>query len=264
MGTAMPTATLNGIRLYYEVHGQGEPLVFLHGFAGTAESWRPQVAALSARYRLILYDARGHWRTESPKEAEAYSHDIAVEDLRALLDQVKAGPTIVGGLSMGGVIALAFYAKYPARVRALILCDTGPGFKNLERRDRWTRSREKVAELLEREGMPGFAGSRHAALDYYTSSEIMLQHDPVGLAHVNRRILVIPDTRFMDLLSRIAVPTLVLVGAEDTDYRPAAEYMARKIPGAELVVLDKAGHGANVDQPDAFNRAIRDFLERRL
>ncbi|MBI4561650.1 MAG: alpha/beta fold hydrolase, partial [Candidatus Rokubacteria bacterium] len=109
----MPTATLNGIRLYYEVHGQGAPLVLLHGFAGTAESWRPQISALAASYRLILYDARGHWRSESPKEAHAYSHDVAVEDLRALLDHAGAGPAIVGGLSMGGVIALAFYAKYP-------------------------------------------------------------------------------------------------------------------------------------------------------
>lgn len=260
----MPTATLNEVRLYYEVHGQGGPLVFLHGFAGTAESWKPQIPAFSVRYRLILYDARGHWRSESPKDPAAYSHDIAVEDLQALLDHVGAGPTIVGGLSMGGVIALAFYAKYPERVRALILCDTGPGFRNPERREEWRRSREQAAALLEREGMAGFAKSRYAELDYYTSNEIMLQHDPVGLAHVNRKILVIPDTRLMDLLPRVAVPTLVLVGAEDTDFRAPADYMARKIPGAELVVLDKAGHGANVDQPGAFNRAILDFLDRRL
>lgn len=260
----MPTAILNGVRLYYEIHGQDVPLVLLHGFAGTAESWKPQIPALSARYRLILYDARGHWRSESPKEAEAYSHDIAVEDLRALLDHVEAGPTIVGGLSMGGVIALAFYAKYQARVRALILCDTGPGFRNPERREAWRRSREEVAALLEREGMTAFALSHHAALDYYTSREIMLQHDPVGQAHVNRNILVIPDTRLIDLLPRVTVPTLVLVGAEDTDFRAAADYMAQKIPGAELVVLDRAGHGANVDQPEAFNRAILDFLDRRL
>jgi pimeloyl-ACP methyl ester carboxylesterase len=260
----MPTALLNGIRLYYEVHGQGAPLVLLHGFAGTAESWKPQIPALSARYRLILYDARGHWRSESPKSADAYSHDIAVEDLRALLDHVGAGPTIVGGLSMGGVIALAFYARYPERVRALILCDTGPGFRNPERREEWTRSREKAAELLEREGMAGFARSRYAELDYYTSKEVMLQHDPIGLAHVNRKILVIPDARYIDLLPRISVPTLVLVGAEDTDFRAPADYMARKIPGAELAVLERAGHGANVDQPEAFNRAILDFLDRRL
>ncbi|MFQ5898290.1 MAG: alpha/beta fold hydrolase [Candidatus Methylomirabilia bacterium] len=260
----MPTATLNRVRLYYEVHGQGAPLALLHGFAGTARSWAPQVPTLSARYRLILYDARGHWRSESPKGAGAYSHEIAVEDLRALLDHLGAGPTIIGGLSMGGVIALAFYASYPQRVRGLILCDSGPGFKNPERREQWTRSRERAAELLEREGMSGFAKSRYAELDYYTSNEIMLQHDPVGLAHVNRKILVIPDSRLIDLLPRVAVPTLVLVGAEDIEYRAAADYMARKIPGAERVVLEKAGHGANVDQPEAFNQAILDFLARRL
>lgn len=260
----MATATLNGVRFYYEVHGQGAPLVLLHGFAGTAESWKPQVAALSARYQLILYDARGHWRSESPKTADAYSIDVAVEDLRALLDHVGAGSTIVGGLSMGGVIALAFYAKCPEQVRALILCDTGPGFRNPERREEWRRSREQAAQLLEREGMAGFVKSHFAELDYYTSNDIMLQHDPQGLAHVNRKILVIPDSRLMDLLHAVTVPTLVLVGAEDTDFRAPADYMARKIPGAELVVLDKAGHGANIDQPEAFNRAVVDFLQRRL
>ncbi|MBI4240943.1 MAG: alpha/beta fold hydrolase [Candidatus Rokubacteria bacterium] len=259
----MPTAQLNGIRLYYEVHGQGQPLVLLHGFAGTAESWKPQVAGFSLRYRLILYDARGHWRSKSPKSADAYSIDIAVEDLRALLDHVGAGPTIVGGLSMGGVIALAFYAKYPERVRALILCDTGPGFRNPERREEWRRQREEVARLLEREGMKAFARSPHAELDYYTAPDIMLQHDPQGLAHVNRKVLVVPDASLIDLLPRVAVPTLVLVGAEDRDFRAPADYMAGKIPGAELAVLDKAGHGANVDQPEAFNRAVLDFLDQR-
>jgi pimeloyl-ACP methyl ester carboxylesterase len=260
----MPTATLNGIRLYYEVHGQGTPLALLHGFAGTAESWKLQVGALSARYRLILYDARGHWRSESPKDPAGYGIDIAVEDLRTLLDHLEAGPAIVGGLSMGGVVALAFSLRYPARVRALILADTGPGFRNPERRAEWARSREAVARLLEEEGMRAFAASTHAELDYYTAPEIMLQHDPVGLAHVNRKVLVIPDSRLIDGLPEVRVPTVVIVGAEDTDYVPAAEYMARKIPGAEHVVIPRAGHGANIDQPEAFNRAILDFLDRRL
>ncbi|MBI2152969.1 MAG: alpha/beta fold hydrolase [Candidatus Rokubacteria bacterium] len=260
----MSTAVLNGIKLYYEVHGQGTPLVLMHGFAGTAESWKPQIPALSAKYRLILYDARGHWRSESPRSADLYSHDIFADDLRALLDHLDAEATIVGGLSMGGVIALTYYFKHPERVRALILADTGPGFRNPERRAQWTRSREVVARLLEEGGMPAFARSKYAELDYYTAPEIMLQHDPTSLAHVNRKVLVIPDSRLIDRLPEIRVPTLVLVGADDTDFLAAAEAMARKIPGAVHVVIPKAGHGANVDQPEAFNHAILDFLAPRL
>jgi pimeloyl-ACP methyl ester carboxylesterase len=256
----MPTAALNGIRLYYEVHGQGAPLVLMHGFAGTAESWKPQIPDLSARYRLILYDARGHGRSDSPRSADGYCHEIFAEDLRALLDQLDAQTAVVGGLSMGGVIALTFYFKYPQRVRALILADTGPGFRNPERRAKWTRSREAVARLLEEGGMPAFARSKYAQLNYYTAPEIMLKHDPIGLAHVNRKVLVIPDSRLIDRLPEVGVPTLVVVGADDTDFLAASEVMARKIPGAAHVVIPKAGHGANVDQPEAFNRAILDFL----
>ncbi|MEK7709386.1 MAG: alpha/beta fold hydrolase [candidate division NC10 bacterium] len=260
----MAMAVLNGIRLYHEVHGRGTPLVLMHGFAGTAESWKLQIPDLSARYRLILYDARGHWRSESPPSADRYSHEIFADDLRALLDHLDAESAVVGGLSMGGVIALTFYFKYPARVRALILADTGPGFRNPERRAEWTRSRETVARLLETGGMPAFARSKHALLDYYTAPEIMLRHDSIGLAHVNRKVLVIPDSRLIDRLPEVGVPTLVIVGADDTDFLAASEVMARKIPGAAHVVIPKAGHGANVDQPEAFNRAILDFLTERL
>ncbi|MBI4587236.1 MAG: alpha/beta fold hydrolase, partial [Candidatus Rokubacteria bacterium] len=252
----MPTEIFNGARLYYEVHGRGTPLVLMHGFAGTAESWGPQIPALSAAYRLILYDARGHWRSESPRSANLYSPEIFADDLRALLDHLDAETAVIGGLSMGGVIALTFYFKHPARVRALILADTGPGFRNPERRAEWARSRERVARLLEEGGMPAFASSPDARLDYYTAPEIMLRHDPVGLAHVNRKVVVVPDSRLIDGLSEVRAPTLVIVGADDTDFLGASAYMARKIPGAAHVVIPKAGHGANVDQPEAFNRAI--------
>ena len=260
----MPSARLNGIRLHYEVHGQGFPLVLLHGFAGTAESWKPQIPALSARYRLILYDARGHWRSESPRDPGAYSQEVAAADLAALLEHLGAKKAIVGGLSMGGVVALRFYFQHPDRVRALLLADTGPGFRNPEARENWNRSRDQVARLLERDGIRAFADSAHAALDYYTPREVMLQLDPLGLAHTSRGVLTFHDAALIDQLPTIAVPTLILVGANDTEFVAAAAYMQRKISGSELVVLEGAGHGANVDQPEAFNHALLDFLSRRL
>ena len=92
----------------------------------------------------------------------------------------------------------------------------------------------------------------------------MLKHDPIGLAHVNRKVLVMPDSQLIDRLPEVAVPTLVVVGADDVDFLAASEVMARKIPGAAHIVIPKAGHVANVDQPEAFNRAILDFLAQRL
>ncbi len=260
----MPMTVLNGVRLYYEMHGHGTPLVLMHGFAGTADSWKPQIPDLSAQYQLILYDARGHWRSESPRSPDQYSPEIFAEDLRALLDHLKVTGAVVGGLSMGGVIALTLYFTHPERVRALILADTGPGFKNPAHREAWRQSRERVSRLLEEGGMAAFARSPYARADYYTAPEIMLQHDPVGLANVNRKALIPPDSRLIDRLPEIHVPTLVIVGADDADFLGASEYMARKITGARHVVIPKAGHGANVDQPEAFNRAILDFLKKSL
>ena len=260
----MPTAHLNGIGLYYEVHGHGFPLVLLHGFAGTTQSWAPQIPALSARHRLILYDSRGHGRTESPGDPRAYSQEIAAADLSGLLGHLGVQKGIVGGLSMGGVVAMTFYLKHHHRVRALVLADTGPGFRNPEAREAWNRSRDAVSRFLEQEGIQAFADSPHAALNYYTTRDVMLQLDPVGLAHANRGVATFHDSWLIDQLPTIAVPTLIIAGANDADFVHTAAYMQRKISGSELVVIEGAGHGANVDQPEPFNHAILDFLSRRL
>jgi pimeloyl-ACP methyl ester carboxylesterase len=252
----MPKVKVNGVNLYYEVHGEGFPVIFQHGFTGTTNSWRPQIPALSKGYRFIIYDARGHGQSDSPPSLNQYSADIVVEDLRQLLKSLKIDKAVVGGLSMGGYQSLRFYLRHPEMVVALILMDTGPGYRNPAHRDEWNRQQEERAKLFETQGMAAYV----AIAPSYTSKEILLKQNPVGLANMARKVVAQHDSVVIESLGNVKVPTLVLVGEKDTPFLPAAEYMSKVILGAQRKVISSAGHAANIDNPEEFNKAILDFL----
>ena len=130
----MPRVDVNGVSLYYEVTGHGPPLVLAHGFACGLRMWDPQVNALARSWRVVTYDVRGHGISEAPDDPAAYSQAISVADLRALLEHLKMRRAAVGGLSMGGNIALNFALAHPDMVTALIVADTGAGSRGLRRR----------------------------------------------------------------------------------------------------------------------------------
>ena len=260
----MPKAMINGVRLYYEVHGDGFPVVFTHGFAGTTWMWHPQTPVLSQRYKFICWDVRGHGQSESPPSPEQYSADIVVEDLYQLLRLVNAERAVVGGLSMGGYLSLRFYLRHAEMVAALILMDTGPGYRNLTHMREWNEEQERRARLLETQGIEAFADDpTTATLDTYTPQHLMLKQNPVGLAHMVRRVVGQHDTVVIPILGGIKVPTLILVGDRDTPFLKSSEYMAKAIPGAKLVVIPDAGHASNIDNADAFNKAVLDFLNKQ-
>ncbi|MFC2022242.1 alpha/beta fold hydrolase [Chloroflexota bacterium] len=256
----MPKVRVNDIELYYEVHGQGYPVVFQHGFGATVSMWQPQVPVLSREYQFVIYDARGHGQSESPPSPDQYSADIVVEDLFQLLRTLGIEKAVVGGLSMGGYDSLRFYLRHPQMVTALIAMDTGPGYRNPTRREEWNRQREEAANLLETQGTEA-----HYAAGYtpsYITREVFLKQNPTGLAHMARKVVGQHDSWVIENLGEIKVPTLVLVGEEDTPFLQSAEYMSKAIPGAQHVVIPKAGHGANLDNVEAFNKAILDFLRK--
>ena len=254
----MPQVKINGITLYYEEYGQGYPVVFLHGFSSTHQTWRPQLEALSKQFRFIIYDARGHGLSESPDWAEEYSADMVVEDLFQLLGHLKIEQAVIGGLSMGGYETLRFYLTHPEKVKALVIMDNGPGYRNPEHREAWNRDREALARELESRGI-------EALLDEGMTEQrrqILLQQNPIGLAHMSRQVVAQHDSRVIENLGEVAVPALILVGENDTPFIPAAHYMAKKIPRADLVIIPQAGHTSHIDNPEAFNRAVLDFLRK--
>ncbi len=249
----MPTIIRDGVKLYYEVHGDGPPLLLTHGYSATSAMWRGQIAALASHHRLILWDMRGHGQSDYPTDPTAYSEAATVADMAALLDDIGAAKAVIGGLSLGGYMSLGFYNAHPDRVRALLIIDTGPGFKKDDARETWnTRARETGARF-EREGLAVLkSASRERSQAEHRNAE--------GLALAAYGMLAQRDARVIESLPRIAVPSLVIVGADDTPFIAASDYMAAKIPGARKVVIPNAGHAANIDQPQAFNDAVTAFL----
>ncbi len=241
------------VRLHYDVHGtDGDrpPLLLSHGFSASGRMWDANVGALSGERRAITWDMRGHADSDAPAGPSAYGVEQSVADMGALLDLLGVRRAVLVGMSLGGYLSLAFHARHPERVAALILLDTGPGFRRQEARREWNAYAERVAAAIDRDGPAALADS----------PEVGEHRDAAGLAHTARLVMAQHDAHVIESLATIAVPTLVVVGALDTNFLAAADYMAAKIPGARKVVLEGAGHAANIDAADAFNEAALEFL----
>ncbi len=261
--------TADGYSVYAEAHGQGVPLVLSCGLCTTAENWRPQVAPfVAAGLRIVLWDFRGHGRSDSPEDPEAYSLERVVDDLDRVLEWAAPGePAIVGGLSFGGLASLHLALSRPERVRALLLIDTGPGFKKPEAQQRWEAQVERNASFAEKKGMQAFVNSRAVAtaIGPYperpagrAAAAAIARQEPHGIAHFSRRVAG-PASPVIDQLVDIDIPSLVIVGEKDDPYLRASELMAKRMPRAERVVIPDAGHVVNLDEPEAFNQAVLRF-----
>jgi pimeloyl-ACP methyl ester carboxylesterase len=249
----MPSLDRDGVAIHYEVHGEGRPLLLTHGYSATSRMWDGQIAPFSERYKLILWDMRGHGRSDYPADQGAYSEAATVADMAALLDVVGARKAIVGGLSLGGYMSLAFHLAHPERVEALLIIDTGPGYRKDEPREGWNQNALRTAERYETEGLGRLASG---SVEMRTSSH----RNAEGLARAARGMLTQRDARVINSLPDIAVPSLVVVGANDKPFLTASDYMAAKIPGARKLVISDAGHASNIDQPEAFNAGVLGFL----
>jgi pimeloyl-ACP methyl ester carboxylesterase len=246
----------DGVTLAFEVHNpqaSGVPLLLTHGFGATSGMWGPNIDALSVDRPVIVWDQRGHGSSDAPADMDHYSEQISVADMAAILDAADADRAVVGGMSLGGYLSLAFHLVHPQRVAALVLVDTGPGYRNDEARAKWNAWVERRAQELERGQMRADASAELA--------QAVHEH-PEGLPRAARGVMAQKDARVITSLDSITVPTLVIVGAEDTDFLTGADYMHRHIPNSRQVVIDNAGHAANMDQPETFNTAVREFLEQ--
>jgi pimeloyl-ACP methyl ester carboxylesterase len=249
----MPYIDRDGVRVHYESHGSGPAVLLSHGYSATTAMWQGQVEAFSGDYRLITWDMRGHGQTDSPEQQSEYTEAKTVEDAAAILRACGEERAVIGGLSLGGYVSLAFQLAHPEMTRALMLFDTGPGYRNPQAREAWNGTAEQRARNFEERGLDALGSGNEVRVARHRSA--------AGLAHAARGLLAQFDDRVINSLPGIAVPTLVLVGANDRPYLAGTDYMANKIPGACKVVIDDAGHSSNIDQPAAFNAAVREFLD---
>jgi pimeloyl-ACP methyl ester carboxylesterase len=248
----MPTLDREGVSIHYDDRGRGPAILLSHGYGATSQMWAGQADDLESDHRVVTWDLRGHGQSASPESLADYSRSAAVDDMRALLDACGVERAVIGGLSLGGYLSLAFHLAHPERVRALMLFDTGPGYKSSKARAAWNRGAERMAREFEARGMAALTGGAEVKVSAHRSA--------VGLARAARGTLAQFDSRVAESLEGIRVPTLVLVGERDEPFLAATDYMAGKIPNATKVLISDAGHAANIDQPQAFNRAVRSFL----
>ncbi|HEX76987.1 MAG TPA: alpha/beta fold hydrolase [Dehalococcoidia bacterium] len=266
----MPTATVNGVKLYYEVTGEGFPLVLSHEFGGSFKSWEPQVRFFSRRYQVITYNHRGFPPSEVPEGEAAYSQELLVEDLRQLLGHLGIRQAFVGGLSMGGSVALNFGIAHPEMAKALIVAATGTGSTD---RERFEAELEQVARQFETQGVKAVAESltksptriqllRKDPKGWQEFYDDFITHSATGSAHTLRGIVLKRPTIFalQSKLQQLKVPTLILTGDEDDACIEPAIFMKRNIPSSGLVVFPQSGHAINLEEPDLFNRVVLDFL----
>lgn len=258
-------ARVRGIEVAYDdTGGGGAALVLLHGFPFDRSMWRGQAEALGREFRVVAPDLRGLGET-APGGGQVTIESMA-EDVCALLDELRLESVVLGGLSMGGYVAFEFFRKFPGRVRALVLADTRPQADTEEGR----RAREENARRALSEGMAPIVESMLPKLLLASTRErggevlervraMMLGTRPEGAAAALRAMALRRDQT--ELLPTINVPTLILVGSEDSITPPAdAEAMRAKIEGSRSVVVEGAGHLSNVEQAEQFDRALAEFL----
>jgi 3-oxoadipate enol-lactonase len=259
----MKTRT-NGIDTHYTLEGEGPCLVFSHSLACNAAMWEPQVSEFSKRYRVLCYDTRGHGRSDAP--AGAYTLDQLADDARALLDALGVKSCHWVGLSMGGMIGQTFQLKYPGIFRTMTLADTTSRYP-AEAQPVW---QARIATATS-QGMEPIVP---AMLERWFTEPYRKSGTPVigAIAQAIRATPVsgfvgcchaLPKINVSARLKEVKIPSLILVGEHDPG-TPVS--MAREIhenlPGSELVVIPAAAHLSNLEQPEAFNRALSAFLAR--
>lgn len=261
----MTLTRINDIQMAYTDAGSGDPVVLIHGYPFNRTLWTEQVEALSSSYRVIAPDLRGFGESDS-SQGPATMNRMA-QDVARLMDQLEIPRAVIGGLSMGGYVVLAFYKYFASRVRALILADTRAQADS----DEAKQTRAQQAEKALAEGMAGIADAMlPKLLTPETVSKVpdivmrvrdmMLKTKPEGAAAALLGMAEREDQT--PFLSQISSPALILVGAEDA-ITPVAdsEKMHSLIAGSRLVVLEHAGHVSNLERTAQFNEALLDFLK---
>ena len=267
----MPTASINGVDLYYEACGEGLPFLLVHEWGGDCRSWEPQVRFFARRYRVITFNARGYPPSAVPQDQTAYSQRTAVDDIKGILDHLAIPKAHVCGLSMGAYATLIFGLTYPDR--ALSLTVAGGGYGSAADREAFRRASVEMADRLEREGMAAVAATysrgptrvqflRKDPKGWQEFHDQLAAGSAVGRAMTLRGVQMTRPSFFAleREFERLVVPVLVMVGDEDDPAVEPSVFLKRKAPAAGLVVFPNSGHTINLEEPDLFNRTLLDFL----
>ena len=269
----MPYATAHdGARLYHEEAGRGTPIVFVHEFGGDHRSWEPQMRHFSRRHRCVTFSARGYPPSDVPEALTSYSQEIAVKDIVSVMDACGIDRAHVVGLSMGGFAVLHLGLQAPQRARSLVVAGAGYGAEK-QYEEYFRNVSLEVANQFETQGAAVFAktysqaGTRiqYQAKDLRGWQEFATQlgeHSARGSANTMRGVQARRPSIYdlEDGLKKLALPVLVMVGDEDFHCLQPGIFMKMAIPASGLCVLPKSGHTLNLEEPEAFNRQVAEFI----
>jgi 2-succinyl-6-hydroxy-2,4-cyclohexadiene-1-carboxylate synthase len=265
----MPIATINGVRIYHEVTGDGPAIILLHGYTGSHQDWVLQFPLLAKGYRVVAMDHRGHGKSEAPSSASDYSVKIMAEDAYSLLKHLDIDRSCVVGHSMGGFMALELALKYPDLVSALVLVDTSSG--EFERVPGYAELRAKLDEMARTEGM-------EAAFEYNAAHNPMtkeqFERHPERREIVKQKMLQTSVDGYVYVansfaqwepltprLSEVKAPALIVVGDEDTPFHKPSKVMEESIAKSRLVIIPGSGHSPHEEAAEVFNDVLLSFLD---
>jgi 3-oxoadipate enol-lactonase len=269
----MPQATTpDGVKLYYEETGSGTPILFVHEYSGDWRSWEPQMRFFARRHRCITYSFRGYPGSDVPEKLSMYSQQHAVDDAKHVLDHLKIAKAHVVGLSQGAFATAHFGRCYPDRALSLTLAGVGSG-AGREGHEQFKANAQAMAKKIRSDGMKKYAES----LTGNPTRSRFKQKDPRGFAEFIRHLGEHPDVGsantmenyqgkrpslydFEDAWKKLDVPTLIISGDEDEPCLQPSLYLKRVLPNAGLAIFAKTGHTVNIEEPDAFNREVWNFI----
>lgn len=268
---ALDVLVQEGLRLHVTRAGTGPPLVLLHGFTGSAETWNALRVALGTGWTTLTLDLAGHGRSGAPKDPSFYTLEAQTNHVLHALDALGLQRVAVLGYSLGGRVALRFALEQPARVTALILESTTPGIADPGERAQRQAADSALASSIEQEGIAAFVErwerlpmwDSQAALSPETRRRLQAQrmlNDPLGLANSLRGAGAGADPPQLDRLAGLRVPTLLIAGALDDKFVALAQIMERAVRGSRLTVVPDAGHAVHLERPEIFAQLVESFL----
>lgn len=256
----MPYAESDGVKIYYEIKGEGEPLVFLHGFGLNRKMWQYQIDYFSQKYMTIAIDARGHGKSDSPVTDHAREHRVS--DTLNVINHAKLDRVHLIGLSMGGGDALSLAIDHPDRLLSLTLAGTvAAGWKASKRYKDYSDIAKSDgvdrARVIFRKMVTSYYESRNKELKERLAAIVDEFNGIYWLDPMKGKYKVRDD---LLLVHNINTPTLIIIGQNDIFFRPLAEKLTADIAGAGLEVIKDSGHMVNMEKPKEFNRVLESFL----
>lgn len=258
----MPHTALNNINVYYEIHGHGEPLLFIHGLGSSSRDWEKQVNFFSTHYKVITFDLRGHGKTDKPNEP--YTVALFAQDTAQLIQTLGLQDVIIIGHSLGGMIAFQLALDFPQCVKRMVIVNSAPAvlFPTLKARLKFALRSWDVRLF----GMRRFSHSLANAVFPNLAQEKLraefikrwCENDPKAYCNALRAF---PGWNVIKQLSAIQCPTLIISADHDYSAISFKEFYTGLIPNAQLVIIKDSYHMTPIDQPEALNQAILNFLE---